>query len=163
MLQNDAPTLGEKRQKSERFARDVLQFATFCDTSRLKVHFFTFRTRSRAGTPKIYESSQKSTKNALFLEKTTIHLQNKSGLAPGLLKQLLQNSTPTLHGNAKKKRFPRLGPDKKQLLRHLSAKTHISTKRGPRQFTHLPAQGGKTLQNKHSGAPGQGGNAGVAH
>ena len=69
LLQNDAPTLGEKRQKSERFARDVLQFATFCHTSRLKVHFFTFRTRSRAGTPKIRRSSEKVQKMHYFSKK----------------------------------------------------------------------------------------------
>ena len=128
-----------------------------------KSPFFYFSHLVSSGNAENLRKLPKSTKNTLFIEKTSIHLQNKSGLAPGLLKQLLQNSTPTLHGNAKKKRFPRLGLRKKQLLQHLSAKTHISTKRGPRQFTHLPAQGGKTLQNKHSGAPGQGGNAGVAH
>ena len=41
-----------------------------------------------------------------FPTKRPIHLQNESGDPPWLLKQVLQNSTPTLHGNATKTRFP---------------------------------------------------------
>ena len=48
-LKTCVPTLGQKRQKGKRFARDVLRFATFCNTSRLKVPILTFCTRSRAG------------------------------------------------------------------------------------------------------------------
>ena len=103
---NRAPTLGEKRQKSVRFARDVLQFAAFCDTSRLKLHFLIFAfglERERQTSSRDHQIAQKMLE---FPTKRPIHLENESGDAPGFLKQLLQNSTPTLHGNAKKTSFP---------------------------------------------------------
>ena len=103
---NRAPTLGEKRQKSVRFARDVLQFATFCDTSPLKLQIMLFAIgleRERQTSDRDHQIAQKMLE---FLTKRSIHLPNESGDAPGFLKQLLQNSTPTLHGNAKKNVLP---------------------------------------------------------
>ena len=39
ICKNSVPTLGGKRRKSKRLARDVLHFPKFCNTSRLKVRF----------------------------------------------------------------------------------------------------------------------------
>ena len=116
---NRAPTLGEKRQKSVRFDRDVLQFATFCHTSRLKLHFLTFCTRSRARTPDEQPRPPNSTKNDRIPNKTLNSPLEKNRARGTTFTHFFENSTPTLHGNAKKRASRRDLLWFSPLLRHL--------------------------------------------
>ena len=97
---NRVPTLGEKHRKSKRFARDVLQFGAFCDTSREIARFCVFATPLGPECKTTRRGPSEMQKMLGFCIKCPIHPFQKTKQGIVRLKQLFEKSTPTLRQNA---------------------------------------------------------------
>ena len=116
---NRVPTLGEEPKKSKRFARDVLQFGAFCDTSREIVRFSVFATPLGPECETTRRGPSKLQKMLRFSTKCPIQPFQKTEQLILRLQQLSQNSIPTLGQNAIFLGFPLGSPKVCALLRHL--------------------------------------------
>ena len=93
--QNRIPTLGENRQKSKRFARDVLQFGAFCNTSREITRFCIFATPLGPECKTARRGPSKLQKMLGFSTKCPIHPFQKTEHGIVRLKQLSKNRART--------------------------------------------------------------------
>ena len=116
---NRVPTLGEEPKKSKRFARDVLQFGAFWDTSREIVRFSVFATPLGPECKTTRRGPSKLQKMLRFSAKCPIQPLQKTTQWALRLKQLSQNSIPALGQNAIFLGFPVGSCEVCALLRHL--------------------------------------------
>ena len=96
---NRVLTLGEEHRKSKRFARDVLQFGAFCNTSREIARFCIFATPLGPECKKTRRGPSKLQNMLEFSPKCPTHPFQKSEQGKLHLKQLFEKSTPTLRQN----------------------------------------------------------------
>ena len=101
------PTLGQKRTCFGTFARDVLSFGTFCDTSRLKTRIPPICDTSRAKTPKIGWQPPKVTKDVRILEKTANSPPKQNSRSPSSGFSIFQKFDSPAGREREGKRFPR--------------------------------------------------------